>query len=249
METGLQDLKISGSGEAAGGKYNNVRISGSGEIRGDVECNEYHASGASALIGNLIAKKVSTSGASDIKGNVTAEEIETSGASDISGDVKAKRIEISGASDIKGNLSAEYVEVHGASDVKGDCEAEYFEAHGGFDIGGLLNAEKIDIKVDGQCRVREIGCETINVRGTMGVSGSTTKFFKQILNHDDRLECSIIEGDNIHLENTTASIVRANNVEIGYGCEIGLIEYKESINISTESRVKEQRKWNNFSLK
>ena len=38
----------------------------------------------------------------------------------------------------------------------------------------------------------------------------------------------IIEGDEIYLEYTKAKIIRGNNVELGPGCEIELIEYKNS---------------------
>jgi hypothetical protein len=42
------------------------------------------------------------------------------------------------------------------------------------------------------------------------------------------LTVRIIEGDDIYLENTHAKVVRGNNIEIGPGCEIKLVEYKYS---------------------
>lgn len=37
-----------------------------------------------------------------------------------------------------------------------------------------------------------------------------------------------IEGDDIHLELTRARVVRGNNVSIGSGCDIDLVEYKNN---------------------
>lgn len=237
MENNLGDLKISGAGSASGGKFNMVKLSGASEIKGDIECVELHSSGASDIKGNVKAKIVKTSGASKIVGNVSAEEIRSSGASDIKGDVNTSRIKSSGASDIKGNLHAEEVEISGASSINGDCEAETFKARGGFDIGGLLNAGIIDIEVNGKCRVREIGGESIKVYNGKNYGGILTKIIKYLSNQEERLITSIIEGDEIYLEVTDAKIVRGNTVEIGPGCKIETIEYRDSIKISNEAQV------------
>lgn len=242
MEGKLNNLRISGAGESSGGKFDKVTVSGSGDIKGDVECNEFHASGASDLSGNLRAKYVESSGASDIRGNVWAEEIRTSGACDIRGDVNTETICIDGASDIKGSLYAKKVEIHGASDVKGDCEADEFIAEGAFDIGGLLNADNIRVALRGKCRVREMGGETIEVKRHDTAGGIVSRLLGGTFKTRQELIVTIIEGDTIYLENTTARIVRGKDVTIGYGCNIDLIEYSGSINVAENSNVKEQKK-------
>ena len=63
-----------------------------------------------------------------------------------------------------------------------------------------------------------------------------------MFNSKGELTTELIEGDEIYLENTNAKIVRGNNITIGEGCNIGLIEYSGEINISSESIVKEQKK-------
>lgn len=244
MEGKLSNLKISGAGESCGGKFDKVSISGAGDIKGDVECNEFHASGASDLNGNLKANYVESSGSSDIRGNVCAVEIRTSGASDIRGNVNTEKISVHGASDIKGSLYAKKVEIYGASDVKGDCETDEFYAEGSFDIGGLLNADIIKIALRGKCRVREIGGETIEVKRYDGSLGIMSKLLGGVFNERQELITTIIEGDTIYLENTTARIVRGKDVTIGYGCNIDSIEYSGKINIKEGSKVKEQKKAN-----
>ncbi len=46
--------------------------------------------------------------------------------------------------------------------------------------------------------------------------------------HEKELTVDVIEGDDVYLENTMAKIVRGNNVTIGSGCKIELVEYKGS---------------------
>ena len=58
-------------------------------------------------------------------------------------------------------------------------------------------------------------------------------FFKKVIdkmfNSKGELTTELIEGDEIYLENTNAKIVRGNNITIGEGCNIGLIEYRGEI--------------------
>jgi len=241
MEQSLQNLKISGAGSADGGRYNEVKISGAGDIKGDIECNYFKGSGASNVRGNVKAKIIELSGASDIKGNVECEEMRTSGASDVRGNVTTKKIKISGASDIKGNLYAEEVEISGASEVRLDCEAETFVAKGAFGIGGLLNAGNINVSLAGPCKAREIGGEHIEVKlGEIG--GFISKLIKYVSSNECMLKTEVIEGDNIYLEGTKAKIVRGNNITIGKDCEIELVEYKGELKVIENGRVQSQSK-------
>lgn len=241
MEENLQDLKISGAGDAPGGKYNNVTISGAGDIKGDIECVYLKTSGAGDVRGNVKADRIETSGASDIKGDVECRDIKISGAGDIKGNVKAGKIRISGSSDIGGNLHAEEVEIHGCIDLKQECEVEKFTARGSFSIGGLLNAEDISIRIDGRCDVKEIGGEHIDVR-IDNEHGLFIRAFMRLFSEDEGLKTDLIEGDDIYLEGTEAKIVRGNKIIIGKECRIGRVEYKDSINIFDNASVKEQVK-------
>lgn len=256
MEQNLQDVRVSGAGKISGGKYRNVKISGAGTISGDVECISFETSGASNVNGSVNAKEVTVSGASningdvkatevklsgasEIKGNLDAEEIRISGGSDIKGNITTKKIKVSGASHIRGNLQAEEVEVSGSVEIKEDCEAENFRARGGFEIGGLLNAGNVEVSIYGRCRVREIGGEKIDIRkGTANILESIIKY---IFVQGERLTTSVIEGDDVYLEATTAKIVRGNNVTIGPDCNIDAVEYRNTISIAQDSTVKTQK--------
>ena len=251
-------LKISGSGSAGGGVYDEVKISGSGKITGNVECNEFHISGSGKVEGNVKAKEFRTSGSSRINGNLEAEDIKISGSSHITGDIKCEEIKVSGSMHIEKSLSGgeisisgsarideylrgEHVRISGGIDIKGDCESEEFIARGSFQIGGLLNAGSIEIGVAGFCSAREIGGERIEVR-ELGSTGIWNRIISMFTSHSAGLKTDIIEGDDIFLEYTTAKIVRGNNITIGRGCIIETVEYKEKLDIINEGRVANQVK-------
>jgi len=44
----------------------------------------------------------------------------------------------------------------------------------------------------------------------------------------NELKVDIIEGDDVYLENTIAKIVRGDNINLGPGCKIELVEYKNN---------------------
>ena len=46
-----------------------------------------------------------------------------------------------------------------------------------------------------------------------------------------------IEGDEIIIEHTNAKTVTGRNVKIGEKCEIGLVQYSESIEISPKAKI------------
>jgi len=237
----IGNIKISGSGISGGGKYNEVSISGSGEISGDLECIDFKTSGSSKVTGQVKAENIKVSGSSKINGNVEVGEMKVSGSANVGGQVKSQSLKISGSIHIAESLYGEDVDISGSLHVGKDCEVESFKASGNFRINGLLNAGQVIINLGGKSSVKEIGGERIEVR----ISIMENFFFKKVIdkmfNSRAELTTELIEGDEIYLENTSAKIVRGNNVTIGEGCNIGLIEYRGKINVSSDSVVEQQK--------
>jgi cytoskeletal protein CcmA (bactofilin family) len=238
----IADIKISGSGIAGGGKYNEVNISGSGEINGDLECIDFKTSGSSKVTGNLKAEIVKISGSGKIGGNVDATEMKVSGSTEVIGQVKCQNMKVSGAIHIGESLYGEEINISGSLHVGKDCEVEAFKASGSFKIKGLLNAGEVTINLGGKSSVKEIGGEHIVVKASIIDNFFFKKVIDKIFNSKGELTTELIEGDEIYLENTNAKIVRGNNITIGEGCNIGLIEYRGEIIISSDSMVKVQTK-------
>ncbi|MCB2305775.1 polymer-forming cytoskeletal protein [Clostridium estertheticum] len=242
MENMNNDLKMSGSGSSCGGKYNDVFISGSVKINGDLDCVYFKTSGSSKVIGNLKAETIKISGSSKIEGNVEVKDIKISGSTHVIGNLKSENVSISGSTHIDGNLYVQDVNISGSVTIGKNCEAECFKANGGFKIQELLNAGQITIRLGGNCFVKEIGGEHIDIRVNPMNNSIFRKAIDKIFNTKAELTTDIIEGDDIYLQNTNVNIVRGNNITIGTGCNIGLIEYKDEINISDSSIVKDQKK-------
>jgi cytoskeletal protein CcmA (bactofilin family) len=222
MKKRIGDLKINGQSSSAGGNYNDVIINGEGKIAGDLDCI-----------------KLKIHGRCDINGNVKAESVEVHGTNSIKGNLEAERAKIHGMADINGNLSVNKAEIHGSIDVDGYCNAEIFNIEGTFDIKELLNAGVLKLSLYGPSKAREIGGEKITVKSKgkydlLGLKGKIMSSIGQV----KELTADIIEGDDIYLENTSAKVVRGNNIALGPGCEIELVEYKDDLKQDEKAEVK-----------
>lgn len=233
-----RDLTISGTGSANGGVYDRLSINGEGRIHGDVDCNSIKAYGVTTFKGSIKAERFDIVGETTVKGEVHTDEMKVKGQAHIHGQAHCQELTVIGSATVNGNLTGEEIEIKGGATVNGDCSAESFQARGGFAIEGLLNAGLIHVRLYGKCQAREIGGETIRVEKD-GLDFSLVKWLKSILHYTNELVADTIEGDDIYLEKTKAKVVRGNNVLIGPGCEIELVEYKNHFEQKGDSIVKE----------
>lgn len=239
-----QNLNLTGNGTAAGGVYNNIKITGEETINGDLDCIDLKLVGTCEVRGNVKARTAKLTGTADFKGNLEVDRFTIVGNVNIDNDAVIKEIKIYGESIVKGNASVEKADIFGFLNISGECNAETFIAKGPFKIGGLLNAGNIDIEMHCKCQVKEIGGERISIR--RGTDVLVKKIIKSFYMPKDfylgQLVTDTIEGDDIYLEYAKARVVRGNNIEIGPGCEIDLIEYKNALKQHVASSVGNKRK-------
>jgi cytoskeletal protein CcmA (bactofilin family) len=214
------DLKIYGQGSSAGGKYNKVSIMGEGKIAGDVDCLNIKIYGEGEILGNL---KVN-------------DGIDVKGHANIKGDLEGEKLKIQGDVQVYG-ASVEKAEIMGNITTKNDFNAEKFKLEGGFNIGSLLNADEIEISLYWPCKAREIGGSKIKVKKDSKLSFLGLKNMIKPNECSKELIADIIEGDNLYLEYTKARVVRGNNIELGPGCEIELVEYKNDFKQDEKTKV------------
>ena len=234
------ELKISGFGEAPGGSYSKVHINGVGKITGDVICsNEFVANGSGDVTGNVQSASLYVNGGSHITGDVNTGKLKICGSSDFDGLTDCTELVVTGSADFKGNVNAQSVKISGSARMKSDCTAERFESSGLFEVDGLLNAEHIDIHLHwSKSRAGEVGGDYIMVRhGSKGLNA-----IRQIFSINPHFEAKSIEGTDVNLESTKASVVRGRNVTIGDGCDIALVEYTGTLRKTGNARVGEERK-------
>jgi len=220
MNEKIGDISIAGAGKVTGGRYRNVTISGAGSINGDIEC-----------------EKMSVSGAARIKGNVKCENLEISGATGVDGNLLCENISIAGAVSVKGTLKGNKISISGMVRKVQNCECDEFRASGGFSIKEYINADKVNIEIQGKCRADEVVGEEIRVSFSekTGFEG----FLNSLFSERATLSVDSIEGDNIYLESTIAKVVRGKNITIGERCHIQVIEYSGELNVNENSKVSE----------
>ncbi|MFH5181281.1 polymer-forming cytoskeletal protein [Paenibacillus sp. TAB 01] len=234
-----RDQIINGQGTTSGGSFRQVKINGDGTVHGDVECTLLHINGRGELEGGLKAEEAEINGSARIGGAVEAKRLKVNGESSIDGSLACDELKVKGNIKIKGQAAGETIRLEGGATIEGDCQAETFEAKGGFQIQGLLNAGVVDVTMYFSCRAQEIGGEKITVRPKSGLSTLLNPFLPKFA--AKHLYADVIEGDEIVLELTTAKVVRGNRVTLGPGCEIELVEYKQSLEADPGARIQNSR--------
>ncbi|MDO4535763.1 MAG: polymer-forming cytoskeletal protein [Clostridium perfringens] len=248
----LDNMNISGNGQMSGGKYKNVKISGTGVINGDLESSTILVSGSGDFFGNVNSREIRVSGSCNyrkdmkanflkVSGNLNCygavhleESMKVSGSGKIHGNVYGKDIRISGNIDIKKEVSFNTMNASGAINIEGNCEGNDFKSKGKVNINGLLSADKIEILLHRQSFIREIGGEEIIIKN---YHSKTFWPISITFGGERKVKSNLIEGDRIRLNSTECALVRGENIIIEEGCKIDCIEYTKSLEIDDNSKV------------
>lgn len=236
---------INGSGQLAGGMYEDVKISGSGVIDGNIDARDVKVSGSAKFKGNVVSRSIKVSGSASIYGKIETDDCSFSGSGDVSGELQASVLKTSGSLRCRGGIRAQEVSINGSLRSYGDVETESLDVSGSFRIDGLLNASRIDIEVGGHCSAREIGCDRMRVVTTpMSLFWKAFSWLSETLGFGKRgaLTAEVIEGTELDLNLTRARIVRGNRVRIGPGCAVDLVEYTEEAFVDDDASVGEVRR-------
>lgn len=210
MSTEKGNLNISGSGSYPGGIFENIRISGTGKILGDVKCNKLSASGTSKVEGNVVAQSISISGTGKVLGNIEVAKMSVSGTLRVEGDVSGGSIGVSGAGKVFGNIKCEKVSISGAITIEKNIEAEEVTIQGSIKNNGFINAEKVVINTrgagNGYTKFNEIGATTVAINNDQSlVSGIFSKFM-DLFSQTNRVEGHVIEGDETAIVKSSRQI-------------------------------------------
>ncbi|MBP2001754.1 cytoskeletal protein CcmA (bactofilin family) [Paenibacillus shirakamiensis] len=232
-EQALGDLRISGVGTYPGGNYALISIDGVGRVNGNLICEEIECNGTVKLRNVQVKNQMSVNGSGNVDGCLEGGSLRVDGMLKVRDEIRIDHLDINGMLTGLRGANGEKAEVNGSLKVQGDMQYEVIEVHGSLKVSGLLNAGTIHMELNGGCSAREIGVEQITVRkrGSLyGILGKITGKFSY-------LETDIIEGDDIDVEFTKARVIRGNRIRIGAGCEVDLVEYKESYEADPKSDV------------
>ena len=241
-------MNISGSGHIPAGEYNeNISISGSGKINGNLRCLSISCSGSIKGEGNVFCNgDFKCSGSTHLEKELHAKNITVSGSLRVAENIFCENnVRVSGGMVCKGKLKSGSVSCAGSIEISGDMEAEDFKSAGKLICGGLLNAEKINISLDGAGgRVGSIGGSEIRIywdpKNPRSKKLGRMTLFSRLVNEGAQ-GCFIveeqIEGDMMAIECVKAPKVVGRVVAIGEGCEIDLVQYSEEIEIHPDAKV------------
>jgi cytoskeletal protein CcmA (bactofilin family) len=211
-----KNIKIFGEGTSPGGSYYKVRIKGQGNIKGDIDCHTINIFGDSRF-----------------NGTVKVKEFKLFGSTTVHDEFMGGKNKIFGSLDIRKKMTGGICEVRGWLSSADAIEMDEMCVKGGLNLEGLLNVGELRMRLgNATSRVKEIGGEFISVKG---------KRFN-LFGGQQELVAETIEGDTIHLDYTTAKIVRGKHVTLGPGCNIDLVEYETGYKRHKTSQVKEAKR-------
>ena len=229
-----KSIKISGKGGIAGGVYDEVAVSGSGRVGGDLEAATIVIAGSCMIEGAVKAGAFAASGAFVVGRDLKAKTLRGSGTGEVGGDVRTETLKVSGRLNAGGTVKAREATISGFAECGGNLEADQLRLSGAFDVGGSVIGQRIEIALSGRSQASEIIAPEIVVR--------RASWRWRLLNFGWRrssalLTAETIEGDHVHLEATRAGTVRGRQVTIGPDCRIEVVEYSESLHMDPQADV------------
>ena len=231
------DMRISGSGNIPSGEYGKVTVSGIGHLTGRVRCESLSSSGS--IKGKDIECKegFTASGSSHFAGNIEAKTVKVSGSMHCEGNlIVHESFSSSGSTECGKSARCEHMTVSGSLNVNGDIEAEEFKIDGTVNCGGLLNAESIEIKFDRGMTIGSIGGGKIAILPEKALKAAKKLIPFHTLSKGVSVNTAI-EGDEVTLEGVSCPRVTGRVITVGQGCNIDLVQYRESIKISPNATV------------
>ncbi|WP_342561717.1 hypothetical protein NST84_18925 [Paenibacillus sp. FSL R7-0345] len=218
-EQQLPDLLLTGVTGGAGGRYNKVSLDGVCKVNGNVSARMFQGNGVITVLGDAVT-----------------EELQANGKIKINGSLQAERIGGDGLVTVNRDLRGESCRLNGKLNVKGNCDLEELNGEGVFEIKGLLSAGHVNFTLHGQAKAGGIGVESLVIRSLDG--GIWNKLASSIISKlKAQLITTIIEGDVLDLECTSAEVVRGGVVRIGPGCSIGRVEYLTELTVHPDAAV------------
>ena len=241
MITALEnDMKFMGETTHPGGQFRDIAVVGRARLQGDVTCRSFSCMGEAVVQGALQSGKTSIVGQAEVGGAADAGDFSVMGQMTCAATLRARALNCMGQLKVRGQLDAEKVRIYGQMSVAGDCNVDDFFSRGAFDITGLISVDNLVVYPHGSCRAGEVGGARLEVRRRGGVWAWLGDFLPWP--RRAWLEVQSLEGDDIRLEDTVAKVVRGARVQIGRGCRIERVEYRDTYACDPSAIVGEAQK-------
>ncbi len=235
----LQSVNVSGSAHLGGGKYAEIRCAGSAHISADLEANRIHCSGSLHSQGALRGDDVHVSGSAAIGSGLNVGQARISGSLKVDGDLVVRQAaSVSGSAKISGKLSGETFRCSGSLQVDQEVALESLSVSGAIQCPGMVTAESIRLTAGGwTSHVGELAGSSIVVEDPWGRGG--TVWHRVWGERLGRVLVSEVSGDQVQLIQTTAKLVRGDDITIGRGCRVDRVEYRKTLSVDPDAWVGE----------
>lgn len=179
----------------------------------------------SARISDTELENLKISGSCTIENDIKADEIKVVGYALFEGNCEAEEIKIAGSAKFNRNVKCEEINIAGSTDVLGNIETEKCQISGMTHITGDINADSIEIA---------------SVHSTFSnIYGDELKCVESAdYNKNNRNTANEIEVTKLSIRNFKANRISADKIKIGLNCEIDVVEFRESLEISKDAKIK-----------
>lgn len=251
-------IKTAGSCRIDGNvKVKEMKTAGSCRVAGDVDAERIKTAGSCTIEGDVRAGEVKIAGSHIVEGTLRGKEITSAGSLRVSDGVEAEKFLSRGGFEIGGLLSAEEVKIELGGGKVAEIGGARIEVRrrGPFwnwrrrrehrrspHMDAHIHEKRVKLGEALEDVFEEIGHIGEEVERAVGESLGYAFSHSWPGRGSHHLEANTIEGDEIFLEDTRARVVRGKKIQIGEGCEIGTIEYSESLEIHPSSSVSKQVK-------
>jgi len=224
-----RDITSMGDVNLEKGEYGNISCAGDLKISGAIKALSIKSAGDMKAQEDVKVDKLTVFGDATFRKNLKATEISVYGDGDFQGKLTGQAVKIYGSL-TAGTIEAEEITVNGELEKAQEVSAEKIILNGEFHVEGAMNIGHGIFNLGGDSKVKEIFCEVLEVNvGNNSYQGMLAGLISR--GKGGTLKVELIEGDEIHLQNTRADIVRGKTVRIGAGSKIGKVEYSDTLEI------------------
>lgn len=239
------DLNIAGKGTISAGDYDEIVLKGKMKSMGEIRCKNFKCDGKFSGVSDIDCKKeLKLSGDFKNEGSIKADRFIASGKVENEKTISADSMKLSGVFTAQSDVKTSKLKASGKMDVKGNLKADKARITGMILNDGGIDVDDLHIDIaTGMCsEVKNIKGKEIQIERKL--RNPIITLFKKIVKSKAGVitVAEAIEGEDIKLEYTIAKRVTGRRINIGKGCQIELVQYSDSVEVSPKAtvRTKEQ---------
>lgn len=227
-------------GVVKGGRCQLITLNGYNELRGNLKCKDFHLHGslvcATKVTPRLTCSKMFLDGSLNLP-EIICSTAYVSGTSEITGDVViAHEFIQNGRFSGHGKLTANSMRVYDRFSHDGKLFANQFAAHACLSVGPI-KAGNVLIEFSDRSRCAEITAGSVIVQRAPLPLLARLFYAEQASRNSFLTVTNGIKADYVELEYVTTDSVTGLDVNIGPGCIINEVRYRDHISISDQAWV------------